>query len=70
MTKLQAATAAIGTQFGIAPMDIFIHSLHSSGAMALHFTNIDSDCILLLAATGDPMRRLFATYMRAGLYHL
>jgi len=46
---LHATMAASGPNFGIQMTDILVHSLHSSGAMALLCANLDHDKIRLLA---------------------
>jgi hypothetical protein len=46
--ELHSAVASLGHLVSIAPMDISVRSLRSSGAMALLCANIDSDCICLL----------------------
>jgi hypothetical protein len=46
--ELRIAVASLGRLVGIAPTDISVRSLRSSGAMALLCANIDSDRIQLL----------------------
>jgi hypothetical protein len=47
-THLRYTVTAMGAQFGIAPTDISIRSLRSSGAMALLCAKVDTDVIRLL----------------------
>ncbi len=49
LTKhLCLTVTTLGSSWGIQPTDISIHSLHSSGAMALICTRVDMDIIHLL----------------------
>jgi hypothetical protein len=47
-TYLRYTVTAMGAHFGIAPSDISIRSLRSSGAMALLCAKVDTDVIRLL----------------------
>jgi hypothetical protein len=47
-TQLRIAVTTLGAQYGIMPEDISVHSLRSSGAMALLCANVDTDKIRLL----------------------
>jgi hypothetical protein len=57
-THLRHTVTAIGAQFGVAPSDISIRSLRSSGAMALLCAKVDTDVIRLLGTwRSDEMLR-------------
>lgn len=45
---LRSTVASFGAHFGVLPTDITVHSLRSSGAMALLCANVDTDRIRLL----------------------
>jgi len=47
-TTLRIAVQVVGTPVGLAPPDVSVRSLRSSGAMALLCANVDTDCIRLL----------------------
>jgi len=47
-THLLTSTMTLGGRYGIAPTEISIHSLRSSGAMALLCARVDTDMIRLL----------------------
>jgi site-specific recombinase XerD len=60
--SLQQATATLGTQFGISPVDVSVHFLRASSAMALLNAGVDNNWACDYSGVGAPMREDYIPY--------